>query len=366
MSKNRSDESHSPMSLAALVLRFAVLLTKRLWKFVHSQQLTLALLVPVSGALAQILSGNFSFESFRERPWSTLIGYIIAAGVIALVLIVFAAYDLQRELNATVVQERGRAVLREFLQGYPTSASKTASIAIGGFFVLIVFALELIAWHAAYPQLVIGPPPLPPAAPSSERALAIFKSTDDATRTQPSSSPHAAPHPKADRSDTPGIPDHQGAQADVSLTFVNPTSVAFNLSNDADTRADKVELEVITWDLDKDISKSLPPVLLNIEYVAARGGSLNIPTIGTQVPSEIAVGDRIYGVAWVQCYNCKYTRWYLLTYLYNVGGCYYSAKPPGGFEIKKVIKQLEQAKLGLTDMCSTAPERTERHKIEPW
>ncbi len=162
---------------AKIAVRFLVLLMKRIWHFVSSQQILLALLLPAGALIAQLASGNFSVSALRENVWSSLIGYVLAAGIVAVVLIVLAARDLHKELTQSAIKLRSEILLPELQETQSVIVSPVPGVFMASVFIVFIFLLEGLAINAAAPDLILHLPmrnvieaglPGPPAAESLE------------------------------------------------------------------------------------------------------------------------------------------------------------------------------------------------------
>ena len=160
-----------------LLRRFLVLLMKRIFGFIHGQQLTVPSVLLVCAALWIVLTGRWSLEILKANPWDTFFAPIAAVGIFAIVMIVLAARDLNRELLAEWNQDKPRIIAADFRRPGP----RRPGFLIGLVFAPLIFGFEALAFRAAYPSIPLPPNPSPPSIPTKDSTdpKPVFRTNGD-------------------------------------------------------------------------------------------------------------------------------------------------------------------------------------------
>lgn len=237
-----------------LLRRFLVLLMKRIFKFLHGQQLIVPIVLFAAGAFSQGLTGHFSIEALKKNPWAALLPYIVACGALLIGLIGVAAKDLNRELEEETRKQREAVRLPEARSMYAQTVSKAPGYVLGTIFALFVITLEAFAWRAAYP-----------------------------------------------------VSGHTEDGLIVSVFLVNPTSPAI-IENHSDTLADRVTWELVMFRKNDDAFLSY--LTQEIGYIKPHSRSAPYEMNLNSLPhapggGQLVDGDVCAGSLVVDCPSCR-------------------------------------------------------------
>lgn len=171
------------MQSARDLRRFLVMFVLRSLAFVHNQQLVVPTVLVVITIGWQALIGDWSWPSIIANGWRTMVPVIVTVGVFAVVMVVLAAKDLDREIAATHTKSYKPLVSSVGELIAPQISPRAPGLALGVISIITVVGFEVLVFRAAFPPIPYPARPffLVPAVPENAKTFSDPTTTKQAT-----------------------------------------------------------------------------------------------------------------------------------------------------------------------------------------
>jgi hypothetical protein len=151
-------------------VRFLVLLMRGIYRYCHSQQIILVVLLFVSTSAWGLITREQSFAEIMKNPWRPAFPVILVTCLVAIPLVIQAAKGLNREIAKSIEEDRPRVIIVGS-ENVLTVPSKVPGWAIGSAFVVTIIGLTGLAFWAGFSpanmtlRMSSLSPPQPPSHP---------------------------------------------------------------------------------------------------------------------------------------------------------------------------------------------------------
>ncbi len=139
-------------------------------------------------------------------------------------------------------------------------------------------------------------------------------------------------------------PKTGNAESDLRMIFVGKEKLQFYLVNESDESASQPKYFFGLWDINRPVYlRSLPDVMQPLQipsktetdfvFRRATQGPQDV-IVGDGMVSHVQYGDRIFGMAYLVCFNCAHERAYWLFFQIGSGGWFAEMEnPPWGMAV---------------------------------